>query len=83
MARSGILSVRLTSEARDVLAASAPAYKATGASALARDILERWAADTKQAQIQAGIERAVAYMDAHPEGWTDDPDDFFPGASKE
>ena len=82
MASSETLSVRLTAEARRVLAESASTHDAAGASALARDILERWATETKAAQIQAGIDRLVSYIKAHPEGWDDDPDDFFSGGAK-
>jgi hypothetical protein len=83
MATSETLSVRLTSEARRVLAEAAPTHDAAGASALARDILERWAAETKAEQIRAGVDRAVAYMHAHPQGWDDDPHSFFPAIPKE
>jgi len=83
MATSETLSVRLTPEARRILAESAATHDAAGASALARDILERWAAKTKAAQIQGGIDRLVSYMNAHPEGWDDDPQSFFPGISQE
>jgi hypothetical protein len=82
MATSETLSVRLTPEARRVLAEAAPTHDAAGASALARDILERWAAETKAAQIQSGVDRLVSYMEAHPQGWDDDPDSFFPGLPK-
>jgi hypothetical protein len=50
---------------------------------MTRDILERWAAETKASQIKAGIARAVAYMKAHPDGWDDDPHSFFPGIPEE
>jgi hypothetical protein len=83
MAISETLSVRLTPEARQILAEAAPTHDAAGASALARDILERWAAETKASQIKAGIARAVAYMKAHPDGWDDDPHSFFPGIPEE
>jgi len=52
---------------REILASAAATHDAAGASALARDILEKWAAENKKAQIHAGIERLNAYMDAHPE----------------
>jgi hypothetical protein len=78
MATSETLSVRLTPEARLILAEAAATHDAAGASALARDILERWAAETKAAQIQAGIKQLVSYMKAHPDGWDDDPESFFP-----
>jgi len=66
------------------LAEAAATHDAAGASALARDILERWAAETLACQTKASIEQAVDYLRTHPEGWTDDPADFFrdPTASK-
>jgi hypothetical protein len=79
MAASETLSVRLTAEARRLLAEAAPTHDAAGASALARDILERWAAETKAAKIRAGIADLVSYIKEHPEGWDDEPDDFFKG----
>jgi hypothetical protein len=79
MATTETLSVRITPETRRVLAEAAPAHDAAGASALARDILEQWAAAEMAARTQAGVDRAVSYLIAHPEGWEDDPDDFFPG----
>jgi hypothetical protein len=82
MASSETLSVRLTPETRRVLAEAASTHDAAGASALARDILERWAAETMASQIQAGIDRAVSYLQVHPEGWDDDPDSFFQGKPK-
>ncbi len=80
---SETLSVRLSAETREILASAAATHDAAGASALARDILEKWAAENKKAQIHAGIERLNAYMDAHPEGWDDDPHDFFPAIPKQ
>jgi hypothetical protein len=62
------------------LAEAAATHDAAGASALARDILERWAAETLAAQTKASVEQAIAYMRAHPEGWTDEPADFFAAA---
>jgi hypothetical protein len=80
MAPSVTLSVRLSRETRRILAEAAPTHDAAGASALARDILEKWAADTQAARTSAGIDRAVSYLIAHPEGWDDEPDEFFQGA---
>ena len=62
---------------RRILAEAAATHDAAGASALARDILEQWAAETLAARTKASIEQAVDYLHAHPEGWTDDPADFF------
>jgi hypothetical protein len=76
---SDILSVRLSREARRVLAESASTHDAAGASALARDILERWAAETQDAKIRASAERLAEHLRAHPD-WGDDPGVFFPGA---
>ena len=78
MAATETLSVRLTPATRRVLAEAAPTHDAAGASALARDILERWASEMLAAQTKASIDRAVEYLRTHPEGWDDDPADFFP-----
>jgi hypothetical protein len=82
MAITETLSVRLTPATRRVLAEAAQTHDAAGASALARDILERWAAETLAAQTKASQERAISYLRSHPEGWDDDPADFFRDASK-
>jgi hypothetical protein len=79
MAASETLSVRLSQETRRILAEAAPTHDAAGASALARDILERWAAETRAAQTRASIERAAGYLRSRAEGWEDEPSDFFPG----
>lgn len=81
MAASEILSVRLNPQTRRVLAEAALTHDAAGASALARDILERWAVDALASQTRASIERAVAYLRAHPGGWDDEPADFFPSVT--
>ena len=81
MAKTETLSVRLTPQTRRVLAEAAPTSDAAGASALARDILEQWAAETLAKKTRADIDRAAAYLRAHPEGWTDEPADFFPRAA--
>jgi hypothetical protein len=72
----------LTPATRRVLAEAAPTHDAAGASALARDILERWAAETLASQIETSIERAVSYLRDHPDGWDDDPADFFSDTSQ-
>jgi hypothetical protein len=80
MAKTDTLSVRLSAQTRRVLAQAAATHDAAGASALARDILERWAAETLAAQTRASVERATAYFHSNPEGWVDDPAEFFPNA---
>ncbi len=80
MAKTGTLSVRLDEQTRRVLAEAAPTHDVAGASALARAILERWAAATMAARTDAGIEAAAAYVRDHPGGWDDDPEVFFPAA---
>jgi hypothetical protein len=65
-----------------MLAEAAPTQDAAGASALARDILERWVADRLAQRRKADIERVVSYLRAHPDGWDDDPTDFFAGEEK-
>jgi predicted lipid-binding transport protein (Tim44 family) len=81
MAATETLSVRVSPETRRILAESAPTRDASGASALARDILEAWAAEAAAAQTRASIESVVSYLRAHPDGWDDDPEDFFPGVN--
>jgi len=78
MAATETLSVRLSPETRRVLAEAAPTHDAAGASALARDILERWAASEKDARFRESAARAVSFLRDHPD-WGDDPADFFPG----
>ena len=80
MASTVTLSVRLTPATRQILAESAATHDAAGASALARDILEQWAVETAAARTRAGIAGAVSYLLAHPEGWADDPSEFFIGS---
>ncbi len=70
--------MRLDAQTRRVLAEVASTHDAAGASALARDILERWATDTLAAQTRVGIARATAYLRNRADGWDDDPADFFP-----
>ena len=82
MATTETLSVRLTPATRRVLAEAASTHDAAGASALARDILERWAAETLAAQTKASVQAAVEYLRRHPEGWADDPAAFFGGRPK-
>ena len=82
MAATETLSVRLTPATRRVLADAAATHDAAGASALARDILEQWAAETLASQTKTSVERAVDYLRTHPEGWADDPTDFFHDTAK-
>ena len=82
MAKTHTLSVRVTPATRQALAEAAATHDAAGASALARDILERWAAQTLAARTQAAIERVVVHLQEHPDGWDDEPGDFFPDAAK-
>ncbi len=82
MASSQTLSVRLSAQTRQILADSASAHHAAGASALARDILERWAAQAMERQRSSDIERVAAYVAVHPDGWADDPSDFFPESTR-
>ena len=79
MAITETLSVRLDPQTRQILDRAAQTDDAAGASGLARQILERWAARQVASEIQASIGRAVSYLQEHPEGWDDDPEDFFPG----
>jgi hypothetical protein len=76
------LSVRVTPATRRVLAEAAPTHDAAGASALARDSLERWAAETLASQTKTSLQRAVDYLRTHPEGWADDPAEFFRDTSQ-
>jgi hypothetical protein len=76
MATSETLSVRLDPETKRILAEAASTHDAAGASALARDILERWAADTISSRRRASIERAVSYLKTSGD-WSDEPEDFF------
>jgi hypothetical protein len=82
MATTETLSVRLSPATRRVLAEAAPTHDAAGASALARDILERWAAEMLATQTKTSLDRAVSYLRAHPDGWADDPNEFFRDSSK-
>ncbi len=75
------LSVRVDIRTRQVLAESAATHDAAGASALARDILERWAVETVARQREAGVARAARYLAEHGGDWDDDPADFFPDIS--
>ncbi len=82
MATPETLSVRLSREARAALDEAAAEGEVAGASALAREILEQWAEARRSAKIRSGVQRAVSYLIAHPSGWSDEPAEFFPGASE-
>ncbi len=75
MAKTTTLSVRLHPDTRRVLAEAASTQDAAGISALARDILERWARERIAAERLAGLKRAADYLRARPD-W-DEPSDFF------
>jgi hypothetical protein len=77
MQKSETLSVRLAPYTRQVLDDEAGVRGVAGASALARDILESWVAEQRSSQRIADVTRAVSFLRAHPEGWPDEPDDFF------
>ena len=72
------LSVRLAAQAKTILAESAPTHDAAGASALARDILEKWAYNTRTKQIRASALRAGARLRETGGEMVDDPAEFFP-----
>ncbi len=64
--------VPISPEAYLILAESARSANPSDVSTLASDILDRWAR-------KISVERAAAYLNEHPEGWDDEPGDFFPG----
>jgi predicted transcriptional regulator len=72
------LSVRLSPKARETLDAVARDRKIPGASALARELLERWADREQSARTAGGVARVIEAA-TRGELWTDDPADFFPG----
>ena len=82
MAETVTLSVRLDTTTRQILAEAAECLDVAGASALARRILERWAREDQEGRRRRSVDHAVSYLAAHPEGWADEPSDFFPGASE-
>jgi hypothetical protein len=82
MAKPETLSVRLDLDTRRTLDEAAVKRGAAGASALAREILERWAAEHRAVQARNGVQQVVSYLKANPGGWSDDPSDFFPDAGK-
>ncbi|MGP6157520.1 MAG: hypothetical protein ACLPYS_08445 [Vulcanimicrobiaceae bacterium] len=73
--------MRLSPGAKQALVEAAAAGNAEGPSALARDILEEWAAKAIAAKTRADVARASAYFREHPD-WEDDPSDFFPGVAE-
>ncbi len=82
MAASETLSVRLTPSARRALDEAAAERAVAGASALAREILEHWPTERRATQARAGIQRTVSYLRDNPDGWSDEPADFFPGITE-
>ncbi len=78
MATSETLSIRLTAETRRILAESASTQNRAGASALAREILERWAAATLAERRRDSTVTAMAFLEARDGDWGDEPSEFFP-----
>ncbi len=78
MASTDTLSVRLDARTRQALAEAAGSHDAAGASALARQILEAWAAQSAEVRTRASVQRAVSYLRFSGD-WDDDPGEFFPG----
>ena len=76
------LSVRLDARTKQILAESAATHDVAGASALAREILERWAHETLAARRKASAEAASSFLTEHDGDWADDPADFFPDISR-
>lgn len=76
------LSVRLPEDVRLVLEEAASEERLAGPSALASAILSRWVRARVIEQTVSGVRRAATYLRVHPEGWDDDPADFFPEASE-
>lgn len=76
MADTEDLLVRLTPAICRALMEAAASHDKAGASALAHDILERWAAETLAAKTMTSLEQAIDYLRTHQEGWSDDPGDF-------
>lgn len=76
MTKSATLSVRLEPQTRRLLGELARTHDAAGASALAREILERWASEVLAAKRRESLDRAISYLHTH-DAWDDDPGDFF------
>jgi hypothetical protein len=77
MAPTQTLSVRLTAETRAALTKAAHSHDTAGASALARDILEKWVRKLALLEMREGMRNAVSFLLENPD-WGDDPADFFP-----
>ncbi|MGR4065114.1 MAG: hypothetical protein ACLQPV_06665 [Vulcanimicrobiaceae bacterium] len=69
--------MRIDRETKLILSEAAPSHGAAGASALARDILERWAARVQATRRRASVDRALSYLKSSGD-WSDEPQDFFP-----
>lgn len=82
MAKTATLSVRVSDRTRRALTVAAAQHDVAGASALARDILERWAEEAEVRATKRTLREAVSFLGAHGE-WDDEPADFFPQAGKE
>lgn len=78
MATTDTLSVRLDARTRKALADAARSHDTAGASALARQILEAWAAQSERARLDTSVQKAVTYLRVAGD-WDDDPAEFFPG----
>lgn len=77
MAKTETLSVRLSQQARRVLEETAHSHGAVGASALARDILEEWAAQQRSRRQRMSIRRTVSFLIEKAGDWEDEPARFF------
>jgi hypothetical protein len=76
------ISVRLDARTKQILAESAATHDAAGASALARDILERLASETLATRRRASFESAAAFLVENDGDWADDPAEFFPDIAR-
>ena len=80
MAKS-TLSVRVSQETRKALEAAARRDEC-GPSSLASTILAEWAAKELAERRKAEVREFASYLTAHPDGWDDEPSDFFPEAGR-
>ena len=81
MAKTATLSVRVSAKTRRVLAEAAATHDSAGASAMARDILERWAGEAEARATRDSLRNALSFLQQHGD-WDDEPADFFPEAGK-
>lgn len=82
MAKTATLSVRVSDKTRRALARAAATHDVAGASALARNILERWADEAEARATKRTLRDAVSFLSTHGD-WDDEPADFFPAAGEE